>query len=113
MLRRALDVSGARIARLEKEASIGGPRQFPSVAFFKEWVSAQGLPLLVAADWSRAEDVQRRAFRSGYHVFYQVTINSVSKGTEFWPVTRIGDEIWTIEPQTNQVTKFYPREWWR
>ena len=116
--RKAVQGNEGRIALLQREVAdlktnFGQPRDFPGVEHFKMWVDLQNLPLLGPADWDRARTIQSAAFRQGYNVFYQLVLSSVTQKTEFWPVTRIGQEVWTIEPQTNQVTKFYPREWWR
>lgn len=87
------------------------PQKFETLDDFKAWVARQKLSKLKAADWERAEAIQAKALKDGYLITYQIVINVVT-GVEFWPITKIGDKIYCIQPVTNQVTLYYPREEW-
>ncbi len=89
------------------------PREFASLSELETWATLRQFEVNIPADQSRARKIQAQAAKDGKALSIQIVINSVTKQTEFWPTARIGDKFYVIEPVTNQVTLFYPTEWWR
>lgn len=114
-LTQSLQASTQRVLALNKELAETRvkfvPKEFASVEDFRFWAASQQYPKAQEPSLDWVVSAQAEALKTGRIIGYELVKNPASQKMEWWPMAKIGGEVWYIEPLTGNVEQIWPWKW--